>query len=67
MPVIFYHGESDGFVPCYMSRELYDACVSRKRLVTIPSAGHGLAFPVDQEKYLAELLDFFGPEGSCQK
>ena len=25
-PVIFFHGEEDGFVRCHMSRELYDAC-----------------------------------------
>jgi len=66
VPVIFFHGEADDFVPCAMSKEMYDACPTRKRLVTVPGAGHGLAFPVDQEKYLAELLDFFGPEGSCQ-
>ena len=66
VPVIFYHGETDDLVPCYMSRELYDACPTRKRLVTVPDAGHGLAFPVDREKYLAELLDFFGPEGSAR-
>ena len=66
VPVIFFHGEADDLVPCYMSLELYDACVSRKKLVTIPGAGHGLAFPVDQEYYLTELLDFFGPEGSHQ-
>ena len=66
VPVIFFHGETDDLVPCYMSRELYDACPTRKKLVTIPGAGHGLAFPVDREKYLAELLDFFGPEGSYQ-
>ena len=64
VPVIFYHGEADDFVPCRMSRENYDACVSRKCMVTIPGAGHGLSFPADQERYISTLLDFFGPEGS---
>ncbi len=67
VPVIFYHGESDDFVPCHMSKENYDACASRKKLVTIPNAGHGLCFPVDQTLYLKELADFFGPEASAQK
>ena len=60
VPVIFYHGESDGFVPCYMSRECYDACASRKMLVTIPNADHGLCYGVDPQRYLETLREFFG-------
>ena len=59
-PVIFFHGEADDFVPCDMSRKLYEACVSQKRLVTVPGAGHGLAFPVDEDGYLKALEEFFG-------
>lgn len=62
VPVIFFHGSADDFVPWQMSRENYDACVSRKMLVTIPGAGHGLSYPVDPEGYLQALRDFFGPE-----
>ena len=65
VPVIFYHGEDDDFVPCSMSRSNYDACPSRKRLVTIPGAGHGLSYAVDPETYLAELRNFFGPDLSA--
>ena len=64
LPVIFFHGEDDDFVPCRMSRENYEACASRKKLVTIPKAGHGLSFPVAQEAYLDALADFFGAEAS---
>ena len=66
VPAIFFHGEADDFVPCSMSRENYEACVSRKQLVLIPGAGHGLSFPADQEVYLKALGDFFGPEASAQ-
>lgn len=59
VPAIFYHGEDDDFVPCDMSRALYEACVSRKQLVTIPGAGHGLSYPVAKERYLEELAKFF--------
>ena len=65
VPVIFFHGEADDFVPCRMSQALYDACKSRKKLVTVPNAGHGLAFPVDQKAYLEALGEFFGPEASA--
>ena len=59
VPVIFYHGQADDFVPCSMSEKMYAACKARKRLVTVPNAGHGLAFPVDQEGYLQSLGEFF--------
>ena len=66
VPVIFFHGEDDAYVPCDMSRRMYAACKSRKTLVTMPGAGHGLSFPASQEAYLEALRDFFGPEGSYQ-
>lgn len=64
VPVIFFHGEDDDFVPCEMSRINYNSCASRKELVLIPGAGHGLSYPVDPERYLTSLRDFFGPEAS---
>ena len=67
LPVIFFHGESDDFVPCEMSKENFAACTSRKALVTIPGAGHGLSYPVDPKGYLQALGDFFGPELSANK
>lgn len=66
VPVIFFHGDTDALVPCYMSQVNYDACPGKKRLVTIPGAGHGLAYLVDPETYVTELLDFFGPEASAK-
>lgn len=66
VPVIFFHGENDDFVPCQMSRMNYDACQSRKLLVTVPGAGHGLSYPVDPQGYLDSLRTFFGKEASYQ-
>ena len=65
VPVIFFHGEADDFVPCEMSRINYETCASKKRLVTIPSAGHGLSYPVAPELYLQSLREFFGPDASA--
>lgn len=62
VPIIFFHGEDDNFVPCEMSRENFEACISRKMLVTMPGAGHGLCYPVDPERYLSSLREFFGAE-----
>jgi len=63
VPVIFFHGEADSFVPCEMSRVNYDACAARKKLVTIPGAGHGLSYLVAPEQYLNELRVFFESYG----
>lgn len=59
LPVIFIHGEDDDFVPCDMSRAMYQACSSRKKLAIFPGAGHGLSCLVDPERYYAELRDFY--------
>lgn len=67
VPVIFFHGESDDFVPCDMSRAMYEACVSEKRLVTVPGAGHGLSYPIAPKEYLDALREFFGSQASAKK
>lgn len=58
IPVIFFHGDEDDFVPCDMSRENFEACASVKRLVITPGAGHGLCYVVDPEGYLQSLREF---------
>ena len=59
VPVLFFHGEADNFVPCQMSRDNYEACASRKRLVTVPGAAHGLSYPVAPQQYLAAIREFW--------
>lgn len=61
LPVIFFHGDDDDFVPHGMSRKNYEACASEKHFVTISGAGHGLAYPADEKTYLSELAYFFSP------
>ena len=63
LPVIFFHGETDDFVPCDMSRETYAACNSPKRLVTVPKAGHGLVYLVDNDLYFKSVIEFFSENG----
>lgn len=58
VPVILLHGEDDGFVPCYMSKEIYDAYNGEKRLFTFPKANHGNSYFVDNERYVKELVAF---------
>lgn len=57
-PTVFIHGDKDDFVPFDMSVECFNACKAKKKIVTIEGAGHGLAFPVNREKYVESLRDF---------
>ena len=58
-PTIFFHGDSDEFVPCEMSKRNYDACgATKKKLVTIKGAGHATAYLTDPETYSRELFAF---------
>lgn len=59
VPVLFFHGETDDYVPSYMSQINYDACASRKKIIFIPGAGHGLSYPVAPEGYIDEMKKFF--------
>ena len=58
LPVIFFHGTGDDFVPWEMSRENYDACAAEKELVCVPNAGHGLSYLIDPAGYLNSLREF---------
>lgn len=63
IPVIFFHGEDDDFVPCDMSQETYAVCTAPKSLVTVKGAGHGLVYVVDNEGYFNAVADFFTENG----
>ena len=63
VPVIFFHGEDDDFVPCDMSRMNYEACAAPKRLVTVKGAGHGLVYVMDNDGYFDAVADFFTENG----
>ena len=67
VPVIFFHGEDDVYVPCEMSRINYEACAAPKRLVTVKGAGHGLVYVVDNEGYFNALTEFFTENGVVTK
>lgn len=62
LPILFFHGEDDDYVPSYMSQINYDSCSGRKKIVLIPGAGHGLSFPVAPDLYVEEMRAFFHGE-----
>ena len=60
LPVLFFHGDADDFVPHSMSRQNYEACASeKKRLILTPGAGHALCFPIDRDAYVQAMREFF--------
>lgn len=64
LPVIFFHGDGDDYVPHEMTVRLHEACASaHKKFVSVPDAGHGLAFSFSREDYLLAITDFFGECG----
>jgi len=51
VPVLFVHGTEDGFVPIEMTYENYEACPTRKRLLVVPGAEHGMSYYLAKEQY----------------
>ncbi len=62
VPILFIHGDEDDFVPCHMSKECYEACGTKKKLLVVKGAGHGLSHCVDKVSYedaVEEFLDAY--------
>lgn len=60
IPILLIHGDDDRFVPYDMSKEIYEACASKKKLVTIHGAGHAVCALVDWDTYQNEVREFIG-------
>ena len=55
---LLIHGKDDGFVPCRMSQEGFDACCGAKDILLVDGAEHGLSFVVDTDRY-TKAVDAF--------
>lgn len=62
-PILFIHGEGDGFVPLEMTEQTFAACTGKKKLFTVPQAEHGLSFLTDGYGYTAAVIDFLKDTG----
>ena len=63
LPVLFFHGTADDFVPPYMSEENYEACAGEKQLVKIEGAFHATSYYIDFEKYTNAFKAFIEKHG----
>ena len=61
IPILFLHGDSDTFVPCRMSEELYEVCGTEKKLVLIKGAGHVESCYKDPQLYEKAIEEFIFP------
>jgi pimeloyl-ACP methyl ester carboxylesterase len=51
VPILIIHGEADKFVPCEMSRKIFEANPDKITLATFEGAGHGLSYIKHHEQY----------------
>lgn len=58
LPVLMVHGVDDGFVPCEMTQQGYDACGGEKEIFLVEGADHGLSFLKDTERYKEKVQAF---------
>ncbi len=57
-PVLFLHGTADKFVPCYMTKQSFEACRSEKTLLLVEGADHGMSYLVDRPRVEAAYKEF---------
>ena len=53
LPILLIHGESDYYVPCYMSEKIHNANREKTELHLFPRTGHALSYLMDPERYEA--------------
>ncbi len=57
-PILIIHGDADLFVPCQMSKTIFDNCASEKQQVVFKGAGHGLSYLVSPSDYEKASIEF---------
>lgn len=58
LSLLIVHGTADGFVPCEMTRQGYEACTGDKEMFLVEGADHGLSFLKDSVRYKEKVLAF---------
>lgn len=58
VPILYFHGEDDTFVPYYMMELLYEATPTEKEKLSVPGAGHGMSSAVDSPAYWSTMEQF---------
>lgn len=57
-PMLFIHGEKDGFVPTKMVYQVYDAFPGTKDIYVAENAGHAESMDYDPDAYFGKIFEF---------
>lgn len=60
LPMMFIHGDADGFVPTWMVYPLFDAKPAPKELWIVPDTRHAAAYLNHPEEYTRRVGEFVG-------
>ena len=60
VPILFIQGDMDVLIPCYMARDLYNACSSNKELLIVDYANHAESIAMDSYGYHKAMKELFG-------
>ena len=59
MPILFVHGDADGFVPYDMGKRNYEACRAKgKKFLTVHGAEHAVSYYHDNDAYTKQATEF---------
>ena len=58
IPVLLIHGTNDGFVPCEMTKQAFEACNTPKDILLVDGAEHGESFLTDPKNYICKVEKF---------
>ena len=60
LPMLFIHGDADGYVPTRMVYPLYEAKPGDKELWVVPGAEHAVSYRDNREEYTCRVGEFVG-------
>ena len=58
VPILFFHGDSDTFIPLEYAKKMYDSYKNDHELVVVKYAGHCQASVLDHDKYIESIKNF---------
>ena len=58
VPILLIHGLADQLVPPYMSKEVYDACKTKKYILLVEGATHAVSYIKDEQAYINQVEEF---------
>lgn len=58
VPIMFIHGDDDEYIPCSMSKEMYDKKKGPKKLYIVEGAGHAQSVVRDKDEYEKQVISF---------